>query len=279
MHPLKPPKFSAKVVYSACISRIKDQKLKKKLLAIIGDVAKFDTRYRAAGRKAILYKLLPHDGVGEVTRDQMIKVYTYRMAKKEAAGRFYYDELMASPAQGRCPLCGQGTVTTLDHHLPKTEFPLLVVTPYNLIPACADCNKGKLDSLASNADEQTLHPYFDDIDAAVWLKATVVQSVPAAARFFVETTALPANMAKRAEQHFSSFKLGRLYTSHAADEIVGISERLTNLLKVGNAIAVKADLLASASSRAKAKKNSWQAALYAALADSDWYCKGGCKCQ
>jgi 5-methylcytosine-specific restriction endonuclease McrA len=277
MHPLRPPKYGAKVVFTACLRQVADKNLRRQLTAICEKIAQYDKRYRTAGRKAELYKLPTHDKVGKVSREEMIKVYTGRMAKKKASGRLYYDKLMASTPQGRCPLCGQRTVSTLDHHLPKTEYPALVVTPYNLIPACGDCNKVKLNALAATPDEQTLHPYFDNIENTVWLKAAIIQARPAAARFFVDTSVLPAKMAKRTEHHFKSFRLGPLYASHAADEIVGISHRLSDLLKVGTASAVKAHLKAEAASRVKAKKNSWQAALYTALAADDWFCQGGCE--
>src|SRR4051812_2298799 len=139
MHQLPPPKFGAKVVFAACIKQVADKGLKKNLSAICDEIHKCDTRYRAAGRKAKLYTLAVHDKVGKVPSEEMIKVYTGRMAKKGASGRHYYDTLRASAPNGRCPLCGQPKVSTLDHHLPKAEFPSLVVTPHNLIPCCADC--------------------------------------------------------------------------------------------------------------------------------------------
>ena len=47
----------------------------------------------------------------------------------------------------------------LDHWFPKTDFPLLALSFYNLIPSCATCN-----SIKSNANLNTvehLHPYID----------------------------------------------------------------------------------------------------------------------
>ena len=104
----------------------------------------------------------------------MIKVYTNRMAKEGAPGRPVYNALKL--AARRCPLCGHRDVSTLDHYLPKTAFPLLCVTPSNLVPACSDCNKVKSDALPATAADQTLHPYFDDADQDAWLKAEVVQA-------------------------------------------------------------------------------------------------------
>ena len=207
----------------------------------------------------------------------MKKLYTACMAKKGTSGRYYYDILRDSAPGGRCPLCGLPEVSTLDHHLPKSEFPSLVVTPYNLIPACRDCNTVKLAGLAKTADEQTIHPYFDNAESTTWLKARILQTEPAVAHFYVDSGTLPGNMAKRAESHFIAFQLERRYASQAVTELVGIRHRMIDLLKTCGAGAVKTDLQSSTVSWAKNKKNCWQAALYSALAASDWYCQGGCK--
>lgn len=277
MHQLAPPKFGAKAVFTACIKQVADKKLKNNLTAICDDIGKCDVKYRRAGRSATLFKIAVHDTVGAVSCDDLVKVYTGRMAKKGASGRGYYDTLIASAPQGRCPLCGQPRVSTLDHHLPKSEFPSLVVTPHNLIPSCGECNKVKLNALAKTADEQTLHPYFDNTETVLWLKAKVVPTSPAAAKFYVDASALPLNMAKRVEAHFVAFQLASRFASQAANEIMGIQDKVVKLLNSGGEGEVKKELHASANSWAALKRNCWQAALYSALATDDWYCKGGCK--
>lgn len=198
------------------------------------------------------------------------------MAKNTAPGRPIYDKLLAAPKHGICPLCGQRTVSTLDHHLPKDHYPALAVVPVNLIPACAECNKGKTNAIPEFREDQTLHPYYDNIENDSWLNAGVVQGSPVALRFFVD----PPNtwddlMAARVRCHFKVFKLATLYASHAACELVSIQYRLGPLFDKGGAGAVRDHLQKEAESREFAHKNSWQTAMYKALAASDWYCNGG----
>ncbi|WP_422778067.1 HNH endonuclease [Pseudomonas shirazensis] len=64
---------------------------------------------------------------------------------------------------GLCPMCGQRIVATVDHYLPQSRFPTLNLTSANLIPVCSDCNRRKLASVPAIAEDQTLHPYFDDL--------------------------------------------------------------------------------------------------------------------
>lgn len=104
-----------------------------------------------------------------MTEEQLKNVYENKFAKKGQPGRKVYDKLMSKPAQGICPLCGQRVVSTLDHYLPKAHFPVLSVVPINLIPSCSECNKSKTDHVPENAEQQTLHPYYDDVEEEQWL--------------------------------------------------------------------------------------------------------------
>lgn len=169
-------------------------------------------------------------------------------------------------------------MSTLDHHLPKSKFPALAVTPSNLIPACSDCNKSKLASSPHTEEEQTFHPYFDDFGHAPWLHAEVVQGSPPMLRFSVKPpTTWPTLWGARACHHFRTFGLGKLYMAQAAQELVNVQYHLTKLLEQTGAMAVRAHLAEQALSREKANPNSWQTAMYKALCESAWFCTTGLK--
>jgi hypothetical protein len=61
-----------------------------------------------------------------------------------------------------CPMCGSFHSGTLDHLLPKTDFPVFAIFGRNLVPACK-CNSKRTDQLTGAANERVLHPYFDDV--------------------------------------------------------------------------------------------------------------------
>jgi len=132
-----------------------------------------------------LYQLEKNITVCGISQEEMEKLYTNRMVKKEAPGRHIYEGIKESAPHNICPLCSLRTVSTLDHYLPKANFPLLVVMPNNLIPSCGDCNKIKLDTFPSDAECQTLHPYYDDVSDAQWLFAEVIQTSPVSIRFLL----------------------------------------------------------------------------------------------
>ncbi|WP_292420263.1 hypothetical protein [Mesorhizobium sp.] len=187
-----------------------------------------------------------------------------------------YDALKAAPKNDVCPLCGQRTVSTLDHYLAQTLHPTLIVVPINLVPACAECNKNKLDYQPESEVEQGFHPYFENFDDDQWLYANVVEGSPAAIRFFVSAPpGWSATKASRAIRHFERFRLAGLYASHAGVELNNIRFSLERIAERGSLEDVRLFLLDRAESARRAYLNSWQTATYQALARSDWFCDGG----
>ncbi|WP_164417384.1 hypothetical protein [Pseudomonas viridiflava] len=63
-----------------------------------------------------------------------------------------------------CPACGEdGTPNTLDHYLPKNEYPDFSITAVNLSPMCDTCQGKKLEQVLNDDGERIfLHPYFDE---------------------------------------------------------------------------------------------------------------------
>jgi hypothetical protein len=176
----------------------------------------------------------------------------------------------------KCPLCTVNTVSTLDHHLPKAEYPILSVTPTNLIPACRDCQCAKMEGYPTTVTEQTLHPYYDNIEGATWLTAIVNQGTPASFTFGVTPPATwSATLADRVRHHMNSFNLSRLFAVNAANELTGIRHGLTNLFNSGGMNAVRVHLQFQAQTWRATGLNTWQLAMYQAAYMDNWFCNGG----
>lgn len=61
-----------------------------------------------------------------------------------------------------CPMCGEaGTPNTLDHYLPKDEYPDFAILPQNLVPACDICQGHKLALFQEDGERLFMHPYYD----------------------------------------------------------------------------------------------------------------------
>ncbi|WP_200232691.1 hypothetical protein [Halorhodospira halochloris] len=233
-----------------------------------------DYDVKAAGRQ--LYRKQPHGQVGSVSGDEIVKVYTLRMVPKKSKGRSIYDRIMAAPVHGRCPLCGIGTVNTLDHYLPKTFFPVYSVAPNNLVPACNWCQGEKSEYYPITRDGQLLHPYFDNVGNEVWLGAEVVVGAPAGFRYFATPPSHWTQSEKaRVAVHMKELNLPVLFSSNAGSRLSEIRARLASLHQKGGEAAVRNHLRDELASIEADHNNSWAAAMYRAAVASDWFCNGG----
>ncbi|MCB2160668.1 hypothetical protein KQH40_01125 [bacterium] len=276
MWKLDKPKEISKDIFLSCISIIKNNELKRRLESVVDIMDLAEKEYDRNGINRSLYALAEHGNVGCVTKEEMVDVYKIRMARKNTPGRSIYEKIKTSSPYGICPLCGQRTVSTVDHYLPKTRFPSFVVTPYNLIPACSECNKLTSNEIAKNAEEQTLHPYYDDLTSVQWLFANVIEGKPITIVFFVRgENVLDKVMIERIRKHFDLFELGALYASHAGQELANIYFHLQHLIESAGAEAVKKHVAETYESFRAYQVNSWKTAMYQALANSDWFCNGG----
>lgn len=276
MRSLPPPQLTSGQVVAACAASIRDADLSGRLAAVAGRLALVDASYRFHGASMSLFRIQPSNDVdGQVTLAEMMRVYASTFVRS-ARTRAMYDSIKAAPGNDVCPLCAQRTVSTLDHYLPQSIHPELVIIPHNLIPACAECNKSKLDYQPGSEAEQGFHPYFDHFDDRHWLVAEVVAGTPAALRFAVlAPDDWPPVQSERAAAHFASLRLGELYASHSGVELANIRYSLERVADVGTALDVRAYLEDRAESARRAYPNGWQAAMYRALADSEWFCAGG----
>jgi len=278
MRSLPKPNLVVDSIVDDCVRSVQDHDLKNRLRQAkqaIGSAAQIYDGHGAAGS---LYLIESSDTVGEVSAVEMEKLYKQTFVKSKRT-RPIYSSLKKACKNDICPLCGQRTVHQLDHYLPVSQHPVLAVTPINLVPACSECNKEKLDHGPETAEEQTLHPYFDDLAQVRWLYAEVQQTQPVSITFRVTPPAdLGDVMKARILGHFTTFKLGQLFASHAAEELGNIRYGLEVLASNSGAAAMgelRGHLKREAESRAFVHKNAWQTAMYEALAQSDWFCTEG----
>lgn len=175
---------------------------------------------------------------------------------------------MSLPTNGKCPFCGIGTVSTLDHYLPKSKYPALAITPKNMIPACRDCNLGKKRTFSpQNSEEEPLHPYFDDVEQDIWLSVRFeVAGKELVPTYFVrKPVAWNDLLFRRVENHMVLYNLYTSYAVHAAEEITGRSGIWHVFLDRCGEDFLAASFHDEAVSREQLFLNSWQSALYRGL--------------
>ncbi len=269
------PEFTAADVFSTCISKVRNKDLKTRFQAILPHITSAEEKYRKLATDSKLYTFKDDlCSKTNVTLEEMKAVYTQRMANSGGPGYETYNALKRGTFNRTCPICGQRKVSTLDHFLPKALYPSVVVTPINLVPACPECNKIKLDDDPESSEEETLHPYFDDLGRDRFLFAEIIKDNPPVVNFYIQPpVAWNKVLTEKVKNHFNCFDLNILYSLHAVDEIVGQAEYWTQLSKN----ELKEQLAFQAESRKKAHPNSWQTAFYEGASQDDWFCTKGYK--
>ncbi|WP_343657874.1 hypothetical protein [Chryseobacterium sp.] len=263
--------------FDACTSNFQDPNVTQSYLNIKQYVLDAGHHFIRNIRNHELSLILPTPNINGVDMKQaMMKLYTDKLAKKGQPGRVYYDRWRSIVQGDRCPLCSIKKISTLDHYLSKAHFPIYSIFPFNLVPACRDCNTEKLTHVATQYSEETLHPYFDDIDQHPWLAARIIEAVPASFTFYIEAAPeWSQELISRIEKHMEVLKLNDLFSFHAAEELSNIRFRLHKLFRAGGSAPVRDHLIECLEGYEDAKINSWQTAIYRAMSESEWFHSNG----
>lgn len=292
MLPMPKPALDAETVYTTCTATARPKSIRPHLQQLTADLNDAAARYDTAAAGQGLHTLgdLQHQPDGKPDKQPGIKkpkpkagglnthleaAYTNRLVPEKSPGHGFYRQLMEEAPDGRCPLCSQGVADTLDHQLPKAVYPLLAVVPVNLVPACRDCNFHKGDQAPATAKDQTLHPYYDhNVHDYTWLVARIIEPPKPSITFHVEPPPdMPPTLAARVRLHFTTLRIARLYNPQAGPAVRTLSLNLRRWKLPSS--QVPQHLLELAEDAAAENPNSWQTALYTALASNAWYTQGG----
>lgn len=280
MKKLPLPNVDFSTALSDAISGIGSEAIRRLHTAAFVNPEAIETNYADCARAATLYarpRVTTTDDPfvhGALRRSHLTKLYTqYFVPEGKPARRLY--EAIKVTANGKCPLCGGvGHVRTLDHYLPKANFPLYSVMPTNLVPCCRDCNSEKLNAFAEVRGNQTLHPYFDHERFFVdkWVHARVIPRTPPVLEYFV---APPGDWhdddKSRVRSHFIAYGLaGKFSVEAAADLPETIQTRRTTMS--ANSPEDFSLYLAEKSRTMTLPVNNWRRVMFAALAADAWFC-------
>ena len=284
MRNLKAPVLKAATIFDDCVNGIGNAGKRADFLLAKTSIVNAEADYSNAATNHVLFQLPPsleenHEILlFNLSKEEVKNLYSTHMVPGGKFARQHYDKLIVSSPLRRCPFCGFGRATTLDHFLNKADYPWLAIVPINLIPACKDCNHGKGSMRALCANDQTIHPYFEDfaISRDQWLFASVTETSPVTIAYRVEVpNAWAKALRVRVERHFADFDLGARFSVEAATELGGLRLTLKALCAIAGKATVIQHLTAVASGEQENFKNSRKTALYQALSKSDWYVDGG----
>jgi hypothetical protein len=275
------PTHDPLVVYDICVNAVGDPALQKTYIENRSHVGDTVDAFNNATVSATWVNL-PRVGrgkfdtkiAGTLTKKHFLDLYNDSMVAKEGPARNIYDTIFVCSG-GWCPFCGGiGHVKTLDHYLPKSNFPAYSILPVNLVPCCRDCNTGKSNSSGTGIHEQTLHPYLDDTKYfdERWISAVVSKTNPIVMTFRCSPPpSWSCSDQQRVQQHFKRYDLAYRFRLQAGSEVPQVLNFRCNSLQALSPQKFKAYLLDNANN-SDLDMNGWIRTMYAALSETEWFC-------
>ncbi|WLG59609.1 HNH endonuclease [Pseudomonas extremorientalis] len=284
MKQLLAPNCTPEEAYMACTSAIIDDQQRDRMRGILPSIrdtaAEFIERVAAGSTWELPYLRLTRGEdpfvIDDIRKSELVHLYEYYMVKREP-GRALYDSILVA-AGDHCPTCGGiGQPRTLDHYLPKANYPKLAIVPQNLIPACRDCNTDKRNPLIDHPHQQLLHPYLDkrQFFEERWISVSVSHTTPCTIIYFASPPDDWSDEDKaRVANHFSLFAIAERYSVQAGSELGFLMDMQSSYFSRLPPEAFS-DFLRSGANAAGLLINGWKKVLYEALADDPWFCNAG----
>jgi hypothetical protein len=190
-------------------------------------------------------------------------------------------QLLGRTLAARCPFCGIGESSTLDHYLPKEKYAEFAIMSRNLVPCCSPCNTRKSQSVVDEGTDvrRFLHPYYDIIPVVPFVHVDVTVSHDVLALSY--SVVRPATMARHTylhlRSHFSRLGLADRYRLMSLEHLRDRYRALARFYgPAENAERVADELNQDAEDFSeKQGANHWRAVLYRALAADSDFCDGG----
>lgn len=178
----------------------------------------------------------------------------------------------------RCPYCGFGEVTDLDHHLARSVYRAFAIYCRNLIPCCHHCNNRKRTVGGHDPEEQFSHPYLDEYPPGRFLLAQATVSPPEGLRVdfaIVQCDGMASDVFARLRFQFSRLELNRRYEAQVVDFVMSHRPSIEEVAENGpEALRAWLSRMRDVHERGYGL-NDWRTALIESLLRSDAFCEGG----
>lgn len=271
-----PPTLTADESAKACARGIGNANLRQRVEDACPEFLANSSKLQTAAAGDRLHEARTGDySVSDLSPAELLWLYTGQLSRIRKPGREVYDKIMGAAPFDRCLYCVQSAATTLDHFVPKSRIPGLSIDPWNLVPACFECNHHLLQDFSGHPTEQLLHPYFIPVIGR-WLTASIDHIHPLVVRFAAAPNAsLAPELRARIQNQFARLKLGQRYSVLCGRDITGLSRRLPQRFDAAKPGELSAHLSESAQLAFATDPNDRLGVMYEALSADEWYCAGG----
>jgi|SRR5690554_292469 len=206
----------------------KDPNYKQRINVLSPDVKVLYLNYEVAHNANNHVSLAP-DGYANQDKNDLLKLYTSsnpRLAKLKNS----LTTILDNRAMNTCQYCTIAPVGSLDHIVPKDEFPEFSVNPKNLLPACTTCNSHKHENWKVNNKTIFLNLYTDILPIEQYLFVDLIITPNNIQPIFElrNTNNINVDFFELLENHYSRLHLPQRFKNESHK----IISELTNLISV-----------------------------------------------
>ena len=174
--------------------------------------------------------------------------------------------------QPLCPFCTINNSNTLDHLIPKTEFPEYSDNPRNLMPCCSECNSLKSSEWRNGNERMYLNLYLDTLPLKQYLFVEfVIKDGTIKASFYIENREnIDNKLFNRILNHYTKLHLCERFSQNSYNVISELKYLISNCQEFLQKDAIKDIIYKSAiKERDQYGWNYWKAILKIECCNND----------
>lgn len=158
--------------------------------------------------------------VSEEQKKALLDMYSFRMRPFQELLK-----VLTTDANNRisniCPNCTVGIVESLDHCIPKSEFPEFSDNLLNLMPCCMYCNSKKSSVWRKRGQRVFLNLFLDELPNVRYLfvQTHIKDGVPVFKFFIDNRNCIENNLYRKIEKHYSTLDLCNVFADNSDDVV------------------------------------------------------------
>lgn len=230
-----------------------------------------------------ILKGTPNVELQDKPEDKKSSESLYNAYEKTQANRplnFIRSELKKATKGNKCPYCGIGEISSIDHYLPRKNYKSFSIHIENLIPCCQVCNTKKSSIANLDPNKQFLHAYFNQLNSSVVLyaKMTIIHNGYNLKLSILNNEKNPRDLSKKVKFQFEHLELDERLDAEINDFIFNQMGSFEYIYKAGTTALIDHFAERYLTSQKKYNHNHWITAIWRAFLQCDDLCKMGPAC-
>lgn len=228
MKKLISPELNANDVYMHLMENARSKEKKERLLQLQPYVY---SRYDIYTKNALSLENISESKITEENDKSTMQSCYNRNSKGYLEGEVVAEIIGIQSVQhkNKCPYCGLDRPRTIDHYLPKSDFPEFSVFPSNLIPCCQYCNGKKGDRWIRNGKRIFLNLYYDEIPEVKYLHTNIELNkadIPLIRFTLSNNGEINPYLFEIIQEHYAALDLLKQFSLNVEDEISNINDHI-----------------------------------------------------